>query len=327
MTSPARLRSSIPALAATALLTLLGGCAAVREGLRRKPEPPPYRIEPWNFGGVEGRRVVSEHYEIFSTLSDERLLTTFPELMEGGFAFYRSLVPPHRESNTRMRIYLFATRPQWVQFTKRFTGPRAASFLRIRNGGYSERGVTAIKFVSHQTTFPIMAHEGFHQYLYHYVGRWAPAWLNEGLAVACEGQRWEGMRLASFDLRHNPVRRNRLADAILRKELFPLRELLATHAGRVIQRSTRAVGTYYAQLWALTNFLREGQDAKYAAGFARLLANLNALGPGGVQDASNNGPPAASIGEAVFRAFITDNLEQFESEYRSFMRRWVVGAP
>ncbi len=327
MTSAARLRSSIPALVATALLTLLSGCTAAREGLRPKREPPPYRIEPWKFGGVEGRRVVSEHYEIFSTLIDERLLTAFPELMEGGFAFYRGLVPPARESKRRMRIYLFATRPQWVQFTKRFTGPRAASFLRIRNGGYSERGVTAIKFVSHQTTFPIMAHEGFHQYLYHYVGRWAPPWLNEGLAVACEGQRWEGPRLSSFDLRHNPVRRNRLADSILRKELFPLRELLATHAGRVIRRSTRAVGTYYAQLWALANFLREGQDGKYAAGFTRLLANLNTLGPGGVRDASNHDPPAASIGEAVFREFITDDLEQFESEYRSFMRRWVVGAP
>ena len=327
MTSAARLQSSVPALVATALLTLLSGCTAAREGLRPKRELPPYRIEPWNFGGVDGRRVVSEHYEIFSTLSDERLLGAFPELMEGGFAFYRGLVPPGRESKRKMRIYLFATRPQWVQFTKRFAGPRAASFLRIRNGGYSERGVTAIKFVSHQTTFPIMAHEGFHQYLYHYVGRWAPAWLNEGLAVACEGQRWEGMRLVSFDLRHNPVRRNRLADAILRKEMFPLRELLATHAGRVIQRSTRAVGTYYAQLWALANFLREGQDGKYADGFARLLANLPSLGPRGVEHASSHDQRAGSIGEGVFRKYITDELEQFESEYRLFIRRWVVGAP
>ena len=326
MISAARLRSSIPAFVAIALLTVLSGCTAIREGVRPKREPPPYRIEPWKFGGVEGRRVISEHYEIFSTLSDERLLGAFPELMENGFAFYRSLVPPSRESNRRMQVYLFATRPQWVQFTKRFTGPRAVSFLRIRNGGYSERGVTAIKFVSHQTTFPLMAHEGFHQYLYHHVGRWAPAWLNEGLAVACEGQRWNGMRLASFDLRHNPVRRNRLADAILREELFPLRELLATHAGRVIQRSTRAVGTYYAQLWALVNFLRDGEDGKYAGGFANMLANLDSLGPGGVGDASSHDPRAGSIGEGVFREYITDDLDQFESEYRLFMRRWIVGA-
>lgn len=325
MTPGPHLRPLLEALIVASAVALLNGCAPARNEFRPSREPQPYQIEPWTFGDAVGRRVVSEHYEILSTLSDERLLGTFPELMEGALAHYKHLAPPQHEASGKMRVYLFATRPQWEHFTREFTGPRASSFLRIRNGGYSERGVTVIKFVSHQTTFPIMAHEGFHQYLYHHVGRWAPAWLNEGLAVACEGQRWDGMRLKSFDVWHNPVRRNRLADAFLRDELFPLSELLATHAGRVIRRSTRAVGTYYAQLWALSLFLREGDQGRYADGFARMLANVHSFGPGGFGGSTGGGSRAASVGEALFREFISDELEQFEDDYVAFMRRRVVG--
>ena len=57
-----------------------------------------------------------------------------------------------------------------------------------------------------------------------------------------------------------------------------------------------------------------------------MLANLHSFGPGGVGDASSRDPRAGSVGEAVFREYITDDLEQFESEYRLFMRRWIVGA-
>lgn len=292
----------------------LAGCGAGRA-------PVAFQIEPWRYRGVEGRKVTTARYELFTTLRDEFLLSAMPELLEAAVDYFRELVPPAGDvEGERMRVYLFADRGGWAEFTRGFTGPRAAEFLRITNGGYSERGVTVIQYVSHQTTFPIMAHEAFHQYVYHAVGRGIPAWVNEGMAVVCEGQRWSGERLVTFDPWHNPMRRNTLAEALAAGELFSLEELLATNAGRVVQLPSRVVGTYYAQLWALMLFLREGGGGKYAAGTAAMLRSL-------AREASATGPSvwAASPGEALFRRFITEDLAGFSTEFQEFVRTEIVG--
>jgi hypothetical protein len=290
----------------------------------------PFERQAWSYRGHPGFRLTTEHYELFTTLQDELLIETLPELMETALAYFRQLVPAARRPDARMPVYLFATRNEWADFTRRFAGPRAEVFLQIINGGYSERGVTVIKYTAHQTTFPIMAHEAFHQYLHHYVSPWVPAWLNEGMAVVCEGQRWSGQRLRRFDPWHNPARANLLAEALLRHELFPLSELLATNAGRIIQLPSRQVGIYYAQLWAWVLFLREGQEGRYAARFADLLSRLDDLGPDGLDPPTapaddESARKAASLGEALFRSFVSDDLETVEREYREFIRQRVIG--
>ena len=264
------MRLSIFAFSAFLPIALLTGCAGAQ------PERRDFaaRSGEWRFGQKLGRQITTDHYVIYTTLTDETLLATFPELMERTFEYYRTLVPPRSEPAERMQIYLFATRPEWVYFTQKFTGPRAAVFLQIRNGGYSERGVTAIQYVAHQTTFPLMAHEGLHQYLYHFVNPQVPAWLNEGLAVLCEGQRWSGGGLKSFDPGYNPSRQNVLAEAVLRDELIPLPRLLETNAGRIVGDTSRRVGTYYAQVWALVLFLMEAENGKYADAFHELRESL-----------------------------------------------------
>lgn len=310
-------RTGFGGAAAAALAVCLGaaGCAAPRA-------PVAFQIEPWSYRGVEGRKVTTARYEIYTTLRDEFLLSAMPELLETAFEYFRGLVPPARGPDTaRMRVYLFADRGGWVEFTRRFTGPRAPEFLRITNGGYSERGVTVIQYVSHQTTFPIMAHEAFHQYVYHYVGRSVPAWINEGLAVVCEGQRWSGERLVNFDPWHNPLRRNVLAESLASGELFSLGELLATNAGRVIQLPSRAVGTYYAQLWALMLFLREGAGGRYAAGMTRMLRHLADAEP----PAASRPARPQSAGEALFRRYIAEDLDAVSREFHEFIRTRVVG--
>lgn len=315
-------------VAAAAGLHFGAGCARRTEGVRAAGAARPYTSAAWEFDGAPGRRLLSEHYEIYTTVRDDRLVATFPELMESAYEWYQRLVPPANEARGRMPIYLFATRAQWETFTRRFAGPRAASFLRIQNGGYSERGVTAIVYVSHQTTFPLMAHEGLHQYLYCRVTPWAPAWLNEGLAVLCEGQHWEGTRLRAFDPWHAPARRNAVAEAALRNELFPLRELLETHAGRVVRLPSRLVATYYGQLWAWMLFLREGQGGIYADRLDHLLANLASMRPG--QFGGSSGAPGRraprSAGEAVFREYISDELDAVDREFTLFVRQRIVAA-
>ncbi|MBU0641009.1 MAG: DUF1570 domain-containing protein [Planctomycetes bacterium] len=314
------------AVSAIIALAAIAGCSR-QQGVLGSRGPVPYELEPWSYDGNAGRHLTTAHYDIRTTLRDEYLLSTFPELMEGAFEYYQQLVPASREPQEKMPVYLFATRNQWVDFTRRFTGPRARRFLQIRYGGYSERGVTVIQYAAHQTTFPIMAHEGFHQYLHHYVGDSVPAWLNEGLAVVCEGVRWRGMQIEGFDPWANPLRRNVLAEALLQERLIPLGELLRTHAGEIVGRGPRAIGTYYAQVWALVLYLREGNAGEFAGSFARLLGQL---GGGGADRRAR----AAHIwseqeefnpGEALFRGSITEDLETFEQGYVAFMRQKVLG--
>jgi hypothetical protein len=274
-----------------------------------------------------GRLIKTEHYEIYTTLDDPVLIESLPQAMETTYRFYRQLVPTAIEPERPMPVYLFARRDEWSSFTRRFAGPRAQTLLKVRHGGYSERGVSVMEYVTHSITFPLVAHEGFHQYVHHCVKRPVPAWLNEGLAVVCEGQRWGKVGLKEFDPWHNPVRRNALAEALVRDEIIPLDELLCINAGHVVGGPSRKIGTYYAQVWALILFLREGADGKYAERFDRLRHALGAEDLETFAQAAHvtSGAPRYNFGRELFRSFITDDLETAEREYIAFMRHRVLG--
>jgi hypothetical protein len=327
--TPRRRSLALPALAGTCVLLLaaLGpGCASRRTDAFEALTSVPYQTEAWTFGPREGRRILTEHYDVYTTLDDERLLQALPQALETTYRFYRALVPAVGAPDARMRIYFFSNRYDWEYFTRRRFPRRAELLTRVRRGGYTQEGVAVIEYVSHQVTFPLAAHEGFHQFLHYCTTSKAPAWLNEGLAVICEGQRWTEVGLTAFDPWHNPTRRNTLAEALLRNELIPLDELLSTNAGRIVRGSARRTNTYYAQLWALILFLREGGEGKYAAGFDRML---RALGAGRLEAharAAFVGSRQAqyNYGRALFEAFVAPDVEGVEREYVAFMRRRIL---
>ncbi len=295
-------------------LAALAGCAAPE---RRAAEP--FEQSAWEYGGRPGHKLVTRHYEVYTTVRDEALVRAFPGIIESAFEEYARLVPAARDPHARMPVYLFATRGEWSEFTRRFAGPRAAIFLQIRNGGYCERGVSVIQYVAHQTTFPILAHEGLHQYLHHYVNPGVPSWLNEGLATLCEGQRWESYESVEFDARYNPIRRNALAEAAAQRRLMPLTELISTNPGRVVRGTSRQVATYYAQLWALLLFLSDGADGRYADGLQRCL---NQLGSADFATLIRRGEgDEGGPGEALFRTFIAEDVSTVDREYRAFIEQ------
>jgi len=318
----------LPRLALLASLAvfpvLLTGCAATRD----LPPPAAYQSEPWKFGRHSGSKLITTHYEIYTTLTDPQQIEMIPDLVERAYEFYQQLVPPIHEPSERMTVYLLATRNQWATATAHLTGARAEIFLRVRNGGFSDGGVSVIQYVEPSVTGPLLAHEGFHQYLHCCVGPAVPAWLNEGLAVVCEGQRWTATRLREFDPYFNLTRQSRLAEAVNRDRLFPLEELLRTHAGNVVQGTSTQVGTYYAQLWALMLFLKEGENGKYAAGFERLRRDLATPAAAQRLRAEQIWAEDGQItpGEALFRSYICDDLPTFEREYMAYLQSRISAA-
>lgn len=312
---PTQLKAA--AMTVTLFLAGLTGCAT------SQPRPAvPFEEEPWRFARSPGVKLTTAHYEIYTTLQDEMLVHALPAFVEAAYQHYTSLVPPARTPPERMKVYLFASRGQWEAFTRRFTGSRASVFLKVRNGGYSERGVSVIEYVRHEITFPLFAHEGFHQYIYHCIGTRIPAWLNEGLAVYCEGQRWDSHGLKTFDPVYNPSRRNDLATALIGNKVHSLRRLLQTDAGQMIEGSSRSVATYYAQVWGLILFLREGAGGKYAGGFQRLLDKLHELEIEQHARAAHiwSERPSFNFGEDLFRSFVSEDLATVEQEYLAYLR-------
>lgn len=315
------------AMLSIAWLAALGGCV----GGERRDEFVPLRnvacrATPWRFGPREGQRITTEHYEIFTTIRDQRLLDSLPQALETTYAYFQHLVPVPGAPTERMPVYLFADREDWLRFTRQQYPHKAELLTRIRNGGYTEGNVAVIEYVAHQVTATILAHEAMHQYLYHCARQRVPAWLNEGLAVLCEGQRWDNRGLAAIDPWFNPNRRNALAEALLRQDTYPLSELLRINAGHVVGGPLRNISAYYAQLWALLLFLREGEDGKYAPDLDRLLA---AVGRGELEahvQAASIGAhdPPLEFGPALFHAFFGADIDAVDTEFHRFMRQRIL---
>lgn len=303
-----------------AALLLSASCSQFSRSIAG-PKPVEATQEAWTFGRSDGTLARSPHYVLHTTCKREQFVDALPAFMETCYDAYRELLPPMKEPNEPMKAYLFQSRGDWEQFTREFSPARAPTYLKIRRGGYSERGVTVSHYSSQRGTLSIMAHEGLHQYL-EATGRGRiPAWINEGLACYFE----------SFDLMNgrpvfkperNTLRAPFLREAVQRDDLIPLKEILGTNAGEAVHRTTGHVRSYYAQEWSLVLFLLSDKaPSEYRQGFQDLLDDLGSVTmeqrATSRLNALNNA--GLSPGEAVFRIYITEDLDQFEADYRAYL--------
>lgn len=281
--------------------------------------------DEWVFAGATGCKITTDHYTIYTTCRDKALLDALPLFMESCYDEYAKLLPVEGAPPGPMEAYLFRSRWQWEHFTDEFAPARAATYKRIREGGYSERGVTVSQYGSRRGTLSILAHEGLHQYLEATGRQRIPAWINEGLACYFEAF---SLDLATnqpvFTPKNNTHRLPSLRQALTTESLIPLREVLSTNAGEAIHQRSRHVRNYYAQEWALVLFLLDSpQMNKYAPGFQQLLRELGteAMNRRARAYLAADSLGGMSAGEAVFRAYITEDLDTFERDYRAFIEQ------
>lgn len=305
------------------LVPVLAICASILGCVdTRDPDPVTVQREDWSFDNVAGRKLVTDHFEIHSTLRDAPFEDALPEFLEAAYRQYVELLPP-KKVGTRMPTYIFADRRQWERFAAERFPARFPVYQRIGGGGFAEGDVCVAYYLGQRSgTLSVLAHEGMHQYFAHHFDVSLPAWLNEGLACYCESYELRQGQ-PRFTPRHNTFRINALRDALSAQSLLSLEEMLATDAGQVIVRGvSRKVRTYYAQAWAMVVFMRHGADGKYRDGFDRMMADIVSGDLNVVARAAKIRAPepgATSFGESVFLAYISEDPATFQQEFDAYV--------
>jgi hypothetical protein len=308
-------RTTIVLAAGVLMIALLasGGCASSASGAKVAAD-----VQDWSQGGFSGRKITTDHFVIYSTLIDRELEAVLPEFMEACYERYESTFRTPPAEPIRLTTYIFSNRQEWQRYIRENHPARSSVYQRILSGGFSEGTLSASFFTARSTALSCLAHEGFHQYVHARCPDAVPAWVNEGLACYHEAYSYASGK-PEFTPRENTFRIGHLRDALQRKELLPLREIVATDAGQVIShRNSIVTQTYYAQAWALVTYLRHGGGGRYARAFDRMLKDI-ADGTIRIKASAArltaSARPGMSFGEAVFASYFGVAPNEIEDEY------------
>jgi len=230
--------------------------------------------EPWSFGDVDGQILRTRHYRIFTTENDPQLLRRLPNFLERALDQYRSALGALPGPKRRMDVYLMDSKPQWDRVTLQLLGQAGKRVSGLGRGGFSTRGLAVFYDIGPFDTLAIAAHEGWHQYTQNTFADPLPVWLEEGVASVMEGHRWAGDE-PIFLAWSNLERHKRLRDAAAAGELMSLRTILTTRPQDQVGGSNDRLLTYYAQVWALTHFLNEGENGAHRGALRTLLRDAS----------------------------------------------------
>jgi hypothetical protein len=233
------------------------------------------RQEPWTNGDLTGSAIVTRHYVIYTTVTDQHLLESLALVMEGALQQYQETAPGVPVSNRLMECYVFADRQQWAQFTREKTGDDASLYLRITRGGYTVGDWYVAYYIGDAGTLSVAAHEGFHQFAARNFKMRVPPFLEEGLASMFENVQWDHGR-PIWDLENNPNRLSSLRMGASAGKLMPLEELAGMHAGQVVNGPAAGISAFYGESWAFARFLLSQENRKYRPRLQRLLADAAA---------------------------------------------------
>ncbi len=278
--------------------------------------------ESWRYAGADGSVIRTAHYRIFTTVSTPALKDRAPGFLEYALAHYRTALGPLPLPSARLDTYLLANRSQWATLTRQLMGDQAPTLLKIPRGGYASRGVGVFFDIGLYDTLAIAAHEGWHQYTQRTFRDPLPIWLEEGIASFMEGHRWDGAT-PRFLPWANVARFDQLRAAHRKGELVPLDQLLEGRPQDFLESDDEQILTYYAQLWALVQFLNEWDDGRYSVALRTLLADA-AAGRLRRAVAERMGPKASQtmatrVGPLVFLTYFNTDLDVAAAEYALFL--------
>jgi hypothetical protein len=304
------------------------------ERLQSERLPALVSVEPWENKYGPGLKLTTDHYEILSTVVEPLILRMVPGFVEAVYRGYNDQLPQPIDTATPLRIYLFADRQQWEDFTRDFAGEQAALFCKIKTGAYYLNGACVVYDIGPKRTLSAIGHEGWHQFNSRHFKYRLPSWLDEGVAMLFETSVSEG-GLFRFDPAGNVQRLGALKDAIAKATHLPLQELVATSPGEVLATDqTEAVMAFYSQSYALVRFLREAGYGKRLNSYHRLLSD-GLLGQWPLDESTGttaedrNRPRTLEwnrqVGRLLMEHYIGADLDQLEQEYLAFCHRITRG--
>jgi hypothetical protein len=302
------------------------------EYLRRQNLPALKDVQTWQSDYGPGLKLTTEHYEIYTTLLDPLMLSQAPGFLESAYRGYNSQLPESIETQTRFTVYLFAEREQWEEFTDKFAGSLAPTYRRIKKGAYCLNGVCVAYNIGRERTFAVLGHEGWHQFDSRHFRFRLPSWLDEGIAMLFETNRYD-RGMFYFEPGRNLHRLGDLKMTLTKDKMIPLRELIAMNPGEVLStEGTDAITAFYCQSYALVRFLREDDYGRRLGQYHSML--LDGLAGKWPLDEANrkiaadrNMPLTVRwnrvVGPELFAHYISDDLGQTEKEYLAFCRKLV----
>ncbi len=322
-------RLIVPALAAA----ILASCARAPTTVSPAVLAPTVigTTESWDFDGAPGTLTRTRSYRLFSTETDAALMGTMPAFLERALDTYTTVLGPLPRPTLKLDTFLMADRAQWEKLTRQVMGDAAAPYLRIQRGGFSSGGRALLFTIGPRDTLAIAGHEGWHQYSQRTFKSELPVWLEEGIAVYMEGFIADPAdpSLPVFAGWANAERFEQLVSAAKDWQLLSLPKLLDMPPQNLLSTSTEGALTYYAQVWALVHFLKEGENGKYRESLSRALSDAAA---GHIRSAIDRrfGEGTSKLltrerrGPELFQTYFNADLTAAAREYDAFLTEIVL---
>jgi hypothetical protein len=333
----------IRSLAIAATLLPLIGCDSAPVRDRDTTTTPPTSdvgrfvadMQPWTFRGSPGREYRTPNSIIRTTSTDRKILERLPPFVELSILHYQSDLVRLPRPRKPIETYFFQTRSQWASMTEALMGDRAQIYLSIERGGYAYNHIGVFFDLGPRDSFVICAHEGWHQYAHSTFESPMPVWLDEGVACVMEGFKWDPQfpDHPRFHPWANIERFDQLRSAVSSDSLMHIHALVSLRPQDLIAQSTNsgssqpAALVYYAQVWAIIHFLREGEGGVYRSGFESLLQDCAA----GTFTQRLSGQDLRQFntrrtGAQTLLAYMPEGttLSQLDAEYQRFIRQ-IIG--
>ena len=153
--------------------------------------------------------------------------------------------------------------------------------------------------------------------------------MEEGIACYMEGTRLSrDSGPSTFRPWRNFERWSELREAVRSDDLIPLADLLNGTPQEFLQDGKNSLLTYYAQVWALVQFLQDGEGGKYSANFSKLiqdsatgkLAGRLAASKAIVGKKGRERAVQLRTGNAVILEYFNPDFATFTEEFNTFVK-------
>jgi len=161
-----------------------------------------------------------------------------------------------------------------------------------------------------ETTFKILYHEAFHQYMFYMMGRgrriYVPSWLNEGLGDYFFGGEWAKNR-SKFTIGINDWRVKTIVNAVKKNEHVGLDKIFRYEQMQYYANAHLC----YAEGWSINYFFMQSPVAKAKLYHQIPVKMLEALKTGGGGEDGWQ--------KATDKAFAGIDLKKMEEEWKAFV--------